>query len=63
MHSFFPSQAPTHHRITFHSRVLYMLNHKFHFSKAVYVIFHFLFRLVFINVDIFVQQKPWALWV
>ena len=37
--------------------------HKFHLSKTVRGIFHFRFRLIFIKVYIFVQQKTWPLWL
>ena len=54
---FFLSRAPTHHSLTFNSQFLYELKHMVHLSKTMYGIFHFLFRLVFIKIYIFVQQK------
>ena len=50
-------RAPTHHSFTFNSQFLYELKHSVHFSKFVCGIFHFGFRLDFIKVYIFVQQK------
>ena len=41
----------------FNLRFLYELKHKVRFSKSVCGIFNFLFRLIFIKVYIFVQQK------
>ena len=57
----FLSLPPTHHSFTFNSRFLYELKHKVHHSESVCGIFHFRFRLVFIKVYIFVQQKAWTL--
>ena len=54
---FFLSRTPNHHSFTFNSRILYELKHKVHLFKSEWVIFHFWFRLVFIKVYIFVQQK------
>ena len=51
----FFSRTPTHH--SFNSRFLYELKHKVCLSKTVCGVFHFNFRLVFIKVNIFVQQK------
>ena len=58
---FFLAQAPTHYNFTFDSQFLYELKDMFHLSKTVCRIFHFRFRLVFIKVHIFLQQKTWAL--
>ena len=60
---FFHSRAPTHHSFTFKSRFLYELKHKLHICKSICGISHFRFRLVFIKVYIFVQQKAWTLWL
>ena len=57
MHCFFLSRAPTHHSFTFNSRFLYELKDKVRLPKQVCEIFHFRFRVVFIKVYIFVQQK------
>ena len=54
---FFHSRAPAHHSFTFNSRFLYELKHMVHLSKTMCGIFHFRFRLVFIKLYIFVQQK------
>ena len=54
-------RAPAHHIFTFNSWYLYELKHKVHFSKTMFGVFHFWFRLVFIKVYIFVQQKAWTL--
>ena len=54
---FFALRAPTHRSFTFNSRFLYKLRQKVHLSKNVCGIFHFQFRLVFVKVYIFVQQK------
>ena len=51
------SQAPTHDSFTFNLRFLYELRHKVRLSKTVCGILHFRFRIVFIKVYIFVQQK------
>ena len=56
---FFLSRAPNHHSFTSNSRFLYELS--VHLSKTVCEIFLFRFRLVFIKVYIFVQQKAWTL--
>ena len=58
---FFLSQAPTHHSFTFYLPFLLELKHKVHLSKNVYGFFHFQFRLVFIEVYIFVQQEASSL--
>ena len=58
---FLLSWAPAHHSFTFNSRLLYELKHKVHLPETVCQIFHFRFRLVFIKVHIFVQQKAWTL--
>ena len=54
---FFLLRARIHHSFTFNSRFLYELKHKLRLSKTVCVIFHFPFRLIFIKVYVFVQQK------
>ena len=54
-------RVPTHHTFTFNLRFLYELNHDVHLSKTVRGIFHFRFRLVFIEVYVFVQQNTWTL--
>ena len=53
----FLSQAPTYHSFTFHLQFLYVLKHMVHLSKTMCGILHFQFRLIFINLYIFVQQK------
>ena len=58
---FFLSQRPPHYSFTFDSRLLYELKHKVRLSRSVCGIFHFQFRLVFIKVYIFVQQKTWTI--
>ena len=58
---FLLSRAPSHHSFTFKLRFLYELKYKVHLSKVVCGIFHFRFRLVFIKVYIFIQQKAWIL--
>ena len=55
------ARAPTHHSFTFNSRFLYELKHKVHLPKSVCGIFHFRFRLVFIKVYNFVQQKVYGI--
>ena len=50
-------RAPPHHSFAFNPQFLYKLKHKLHLLKTVCGIFHFRFRLVFIKVFIFVQQK------
>ena len=55
------SRAPTHYSFTFNLQVLHELKHMVHLSETVYRIFHFRFRLVFIKLYIFVQQKAWTL--
>ena len=57
----FLSPAPTHDIFTINSRFLHERKHKFHLSKIVCRIFHFLFGLIFIKVYIFVQQKAYSL--
>ena len=59
----FLSRAPTHHSFTFNLQFLYELKHKVFLSKSACGILHFRFRLVFIKVCIFVQQKAWILWL
>ena len=59
---FFLLRAPTHHSITSNSRFLYDLKHKVHLSKRLCDFFYFRFRLIFVKVYIFVQQKAWTLW-
>ena len=54
-------RVPTHHTFTFNLRFLYELKHDVHLSKTVRGIFHFRFRLVFIEVYVFVQQNTWTL--
>ena len=51
----------THHSFTINSQFLYELKHMVHLFKTVRGIFHFQFRLVFIKLHIFVQQKAWTL--
>ena len=46
----FLSRALTHHSFILNFRFLYELKHKVRISKAVYGIFHFRFRFVFIKV-------------
>ena len=58
---FFLSRAPTQYSFTFNLRFLYELKQKVLFFKTVSAILHFRFRLVFIKVYIFVQQKAWTL--
>ena len=53
---FLLSRAPTHHSFTLNWQFLYELRHMVHFSKTVFEIFYFRFRLVFIKLYIFVQQ-------
>ena len=53
-------RALAHHNFTFNSQFLYELKHKVRLSKTVYGI---PFRLVFVKVYIFVQQKAWTLWL
>ena len=60
MHSFF-FRSFTHDSFTFNSQLFYELKHKVHLSKSVCGIFHFRFRLVFIKVYLFIQQKAWTL--
>ena len=60
---FFLSRAPTHHSFTFNWKFLYELKQMIHFSKTGCGIFHFRFRLVVIELYIFVQQKAWTLWL
>ena len=62
MTPFFLSWAPAFHSFTFNSLFLYELKHKVHFSKTVCGIFHFRFRLLFIKIYIFVQQKTRTVW-
>ena len=57
-------RAPTHHSFTFNLRFIYELKHwKVHLSKTVCGIFNLWFRLAFIKVYIFIQQKVWTLWL
>ena len=58
---FFLLRALAHHNFTFNLWFFYELKQKVRFSKSVCGIFHFWFRLVFIK--LFVQQKPWTLWL
>ena len=58
---FFLSRAPPHDSFSFNSQFLHGVKHMVHLSKTVCGIFHFRFRLVFVNLYIFVQQKAWAL--
>ena len=46
-----------------HFLFLYELKHIVDLSKTMCGIFHFQFKLFFIKVYIFVQQKPWSLWL
>ena len=55
------SRAPTHQSFTFNLQLLYELKNMIHVSKTVYGLFNFQFRLIFIKVYIFVQQKAWIL--
>ena len=57
---FFLSRASTHHSFTFNLQFLYELKHMVYLSKSVCGIFRFRFRLAFIELYIFVQQKGWA---
>ena len=57
----FFSRAPTHQSFTFDLQLLYELKNMTHVSKTVYGLFNFQFRLIFIKVHIFVQQKTWTL--
>ena len=54
---FFLSRAPTHHSFTFTLQFLYELKQKDRLSNSVCGIFHFWFRLVFIEVYIFLFYK------
>ena len=56
---FFLSWAPSHHNFTFFLRFLYELQQRVRLSKTVCGNFYFRFRLVFIKLYIFVQQKGW----
>ena len=47
--------------LAFDLRFLHELKHKTHLSKTVCGIFHFLFRFVFIELYIFIQQNAWTL--
>ena len=58
---FFLSRAPTNHTFTFNYLFSYELEHMVQLSRTVRGIFHFRFRLIFIKVYIFVQQKTWTL--
>ena len=60
---FFPLPAPTHHSFTFNSRFIYDLKHKIYLSKSMCGIFNFRFRLAFIKVYIFAQQKARTLYL
>ena len=63
----FPSEKKLQkkHSFFFHEfqliKVLLLLKQNVHLSKTVCGIFHFQFRVVFIKVYIFVQQKAWTL--
>ena len=57
---FFLLRAPTHDSFTFNSQFLYELRQVVHLSKTECGIFHFRFRLVFIKLYIFVQQKAYT---
>ena len=50
-------RVPAYHRFNFNSQFLYELKHMVHLCKTVYEIFHFQFRLVFINFYIFFSTK------
>ena len=54
---FFLSRAPSHHGWTFNLQFLNELKHMFHLSKTMFGVVHFRFRLVFIKLYSFVQQK------
>ena len=58
---FFLLRPPSHHSFTFNSQFLYGLKYNVHLSET--VIFHFQFCFVFMKFYIFVQQKPWTLWL
>ena len=62
MHSFL-LRAPTHQSFTLTSRFLYELKHRVYICETVCGIFHVWFRLVFIRVNIFVQQEAWTVWL
>ena len=49
--------VPTHHSFTFNLQFLYERKCMVHLSETVHGIFHFWYRLVFVNVHIFVQKK------
>ena len=55
--------APTHHSFTFNSQFLYVLRHMAHLSKPACGILFFRFCLISVKLYIFVQQKPWTLWL
>ena len=61
MHSFFLSGPPTHHGIIFNLQFLYELKYMVHLSETAFGIFHFAFRLFFIKLYTFVQQKSCTL--
>ena len=52
----FLSRAPTQHIFTFNLWFLYKLKHEIHRSKSMCGIFHFQFRLVFIEVYVFFKK-------
>ena len=54
------SVAPTDHSFTFNLQFLYEQKHKAHLPKSMCGIFHFRFRLVFIEV-IFLSNKKHGL--
>ena len=53
--------SSTHQSFTFDLQLLYELKNMIHVSKTMYGLFNFQFRLIFIQVYIFVQQKAWIL--
>ena len=54
---FLLSHVPTYHSFTFNLQFLYERKRMVHFSGTVHGIFDFWYRLVFLNVHIFVQKK------
>ena len=54
---FFLSWAPSHQSVNFDLQFLHKLKLKVHLSKTVCEIFYFQFRLTFIKIYSFVQQK------
>ena len=58
---FFLSEAPTYHSLTFNLQFLHELKHKVRLSKTICRIFYLQFRLIFVEVYIFVQRNAWTL--